>query len=226
MRIRKIICPTDLTPDSGAALRYGLALARAYEAQLIQLYCEPNSPTLIADANPSAPVELMREELAKHAGTDQVNDLAVQSVVVGCDDPGDCITREAARYSADLIIMRSRRRPHRAALLGSVAESVSRTAPCPVMVVHSDERDWINETDRRIGLKRVLVAYDFSDYSELALKLALVIAQEYQAELHLLHVLPPSRLMSPRSPGTRSAKRAPITRLRAACRRPFRMKCT
>src|ERR1041385_5526000 len=127
MKIRKIICPTDLTPDSGAALRYGLALARAYEAQLIQLYCEPKSPTLVADGNPPAPTELMREELVKNAGTDQIDNLSIQSVVVGCDDPGDCITREAARYGADLIIMPSRRRPHRAALLGSVRESSCRT---------------------------------------------------------------------------------------------------
>jgi len=197
MRIRRIICPTDLTPDSGTALRYGLALARAYEAQLIQLYCEPTAPTLGPDANPPAPADLMREELAKNAGTDQVDDLAVQSVVVGCDDPGDCITREAARCGADLIIMRSRRRPHRAALLGSVAESVSRTAPCPVLVLHDDEREWVNEGERQIALKRVLVAYDFSDYSELALTLGLLIAQEYQAELHLLHVLPPFTLNEP-----------------------------
>src|SRR5881394_3895139 len=197
MRIRRIICPTDLTPDSGAALRYGLALARAYEAQLIQLYCEPNAPTLVADASPPAPAELMRQELTKYAGTDQVDDQAVQSVIVGCDDPGDCITREAARYCADLIIMRSRRRPHRAALLGSVAESVSRTAPCPVMVIHSDERDWIEGDGRQIGLKRVLVAFDFSDHSEQALKFGLMIAQEYQAELHLMHVLPPFTLNEP-----------------------------
>jgi len=37
----------------------------------------------------------------------------------------------------------------------------------------------------------VLVAYDFSDYSELALNYGLSFAQEYQSELHLLHVLPP-----------------------------------
>jgi nucleotide-binding universal stress UspA family protein len=196
MRIRKIICPTDLTPDSGAALRYGLALARAYEAQLIQLYCE-SSALKLADANPHAPAALMREDLAKYAGTDRVDDLAVQSVIVGCDDPGDCITREAARYGADLIIMRSRRRPHRAALLGSVAESVCRTAPCPVLVLHDDEREWVNDGERQIALKRVLVAYDFSDYSELALTLGLLIAQEYQAELHLLHVLPPFTLEEP-----------------------------
>lgn len=197
MRIRRIICPTDLTADSDAALRYGLALSRAYEAQLIQLYCESADAASTPTETSQSPVELMKAAVAKHAGPPQNGNLAVQSVVIDCDDPGDCITREAARNAADLIIMRSRRRPHRAALLGSVAESVCRTAPCPVLVLHDDERDWINEGGREISLKRVLVAYDFSDHSELALTLGLLIAQEYQAELHLLHVLPPFTLNEP-----------------------------
>ncbi len=41
------------------------------------------------------------------------------------------------------------------------------------------------------------MAYDFSDYSELALKYGLSIAQEHQAELHLLHVLPPRSVNEP-----------------------------
>jgi nucleotide-binding universal stress UspA family protein len=48
-----------------------------------------------------------------------------------------------------------------------------------------------------MDLNRVLVAYDFSDYSELALKYGLSIAQEHQAELHLLHVLPPGAVSEP-----------------------------
>jgi len=135
--------------------------------------------------------------LREHASTTEIKQRNWQAKLVECDDPGDCITREATRYSADLIVMRSRRRPHRAALLGSVAESVSRTAPCPVMVVHSDEREWIDGEVGEIGLKRVLVAFDFSDHSEQALKLGLLISQEYQAELHLLHVLPPFTLNEP-----------------------------
>jgi nucleotide-binding universal stress UspA family protein len=79
--------------------------------------------------------------------------------------------------------------------MGSVAESVSRMAPCPVLVMHSDERDWLN--GNQISPKSLLVAYDFSDHSELALNLGLSIAQEYQAELHLLHVLPPFSLEEP-----------------------------
>jgi len=90
--------------------------------------------------------------------------------------------------------MRSRRRPHRAALLGSTAESVSRVAPCPVLVMHNDERDWVNGFDTKIELKRVLAAYDFSDHAELALNYALAFAQEFQSQLHLLHVLPPFAL--------------------------------
>jgi nucleotide-binding universal stress UspA family protein len=43
----------------------------------------------------------------------------------------------------------------------------------------------------------LLVAYDFSDGAELALRYGLSLAQEYQAELHLVHVLPPSAFTEP-----------------------------
>jgi nucleotide-binding universal stress UspA family protein len=62
--------------------------------------------------------------------------------------------------------------------------------------MHNDEREFVNEK-LRVDLKRVLVAYDFSDYSELALKYGLSIAQEHQADLHLLHVLPPGAVSEP-----------------------------
>jgi nucleotide-binding universal stress UspA family protein len=196
MKIERILCPTDLTPDSESALRYSVALARAYDAELIQLHCK-GSGTAPGQVAPSNANEIMNTTLLKTAARSDLSGLPWHSSIVNCEDPVDCITREASRSRADLIVMRSRRRPHRAALLGSVAESVSRTAPCPVMVLHSDERDWIDESDRQIGLKRVLVAYDFSDHSELALRLGLLVAQEYQAELHLLHVLPPFTLNEP-----------------------------
>ena len=197
MRIERILCPTDLTPESEAALRYATTLARAYEAQLILMYCQPDSLDKTDATLSGNPSELLEATLRRQATVAELDKWRWQSKVVDCDDPTDCITREASRYGADLIVMRSRRRPHRAALLGSVAESVSRTAPCPVMVIHSDERDWIEGDGRQIGLKRVLVAFDFSDHSEQALKLGLLISQEYQAELHLLHVLPPFTLNEP-----------------------------
>jgi len=196
MRIERILCPNDLTADSKAALRYATALARAYDAQLIQIYCE-NTAEKNSVVLPGRPAELLHTALREYAKAQDLAALGWKSIVTGCDDPGDCIAREAARHRADLIVMRSRRRPHRAALLGSVAESVCRTAPCPVLVMHNDERDLLNGDHQPVGLKSLLVAYDFSDHSELALKMGLSIAQEYQAELHLLHVLPPFTLEEP-----------------------------
>jgi nucleotide-binding universal stress UspA family protein len=190
MKIECILCPTDLSADSDEALRYAIALSRAYSAELILLHCDLiGGDQANQEANDKAAAAI-KEALMKQSGSTELGGLDWKSLVVNCDDAGAAISREAATYGVDLIVMRSRRRPHRAALLGSTAESVSRTAPCPVLVMHSDEREWVREAGARIELKRVLVAYDFSDHSELALNYALSFAQEYQAELHLLHVLP------------------------------------
>jgi nucleotide-binding universal stress UspA family protein len=192
MKIESILCPIDMSPASDEALLYAIALTRAYAAQLILLHCDLHDPRLVTSpAAMDEAAESIRESLKKYAGSVNLDGLNWKSMVISCDDVGETIAREAGRHRVDLIVMRSRRRPHRAALLGSTAESVSRTAPCPVLVMHSDERDWVTRTDAKIELKRVLVAYDFSDYSELALNYGLSLAQEYQSELHLLHVLPP-----------------------------------
>lgn len=192
MKIERILCPTNLSPESDEALRYAIALSRAYSAELVLLHCESMGDGLVRlqdydDANKAIEMALL-----KHAGPRGVEGLHWRCLVVNCDDVGATIASEAASYGVDLIVMRSRRRPHRAALLGSTAESVSRTAPCPVLVMHADERDWVTGT--QIELKRILIAYDFSDHSELALNYGLSLAQEYQSELHLLHVLPPYSL--------------------------------
>src|SRR6185369_13276629 len=175
INIKRILCPTDLSPHSETAVRYALALARAHEAELIFFHCTPDS-----DGE-----EKLKASVLKH-----IDPFAARLIVTNADDIGEAIMMKAQLEAVDLIVMRSRRRPHRAALLGSTAESVCRSAPCPVLVMHNDEQEFVSD-EMSVDLKRVLVAYDFSDYSELALKYGLSIAQENQAELHLLHVLPP-----------------------------------
>ncbi|MEO7971196.1 MAG: universal stress protein, partial [bacterium] len=192
MSIKSILCPTDLTADSDEALRYALALARTYDAKLIAFHCERGGGD--SDAGRSDVKTLFEQALFRYLGPVELAAINWQRVVEPGNDPGTAISDYAAEHGVDLIVMRSRRRPHRAALLGSTAEAVCRSAPCPVLVMHSDQRDWVDDASHKITVKRVLVAYDFSDYSELGLKQGLCFAQEYQAELHLLHVLPPATL--------------------------------
>jgi universal stress protein E len=190
--IKRILCPTDLSAYSVGAVRYALALSRAHDAELILLHCEPPSDRLDNDEE----LGILESSALAEINPRELVGARWRAIVATADDVGEEIMNQAQSQHADLIVMRSRRRPHRAALLGSTAEAVCRRAPCPVLVMHGDEREWVDDK-LRIDLRRVLVAYDFSDYSELALNYALSLAQEHQAELHLLHVLPPRSIDDP-----------------------------
>lgn len=194
MNIKQILCPTDLTSDSSEALRYAVALAHTYDARLLLCYCGEEavvaSPPFQADKR-NASRALFADALFEHVDSTDLAGLDWEGIVVyGEAGPAEGIAREAAERGVDLIVMRSRRRPRAAVLLGSTAEAICRTAPCPVLVTHPQEREWVGVGKGEVDLRRVLIAYDFSDDSERALAHALYFAQEYQSELHLLHVLP------------------------------------
>lgn len=175
----RILCPTDLSPDSNLAFAYAVGLARAYRAGLIVCHCVEDEQPRVEDGLRSA----------VQAYTARMDCPDWEPLVIR-GDPIVAINDEAAQRKVDLIVMTSRRRPHAAALMGSTAESICRSAPCPVLVTHPREHDWTGVATGEVRLQRILAALDFSDDSELALSYALSLAEEYQAELHLMHVLP------------------------------------
>jgi len=225
----RILCPIDLTPESDESLRYGIALAKAYDAKLFVINCI-DSYAVSGMSDRANIKKLLDTSVRKHLHIPQSMDFSWEIVLVE-GDPKEAITEQAAERRIDLIVMRSRRRPYAAALLGSTAETVCRTAPCPVLVTHPREQDWAGMTTNEIGLQRVLAAYDFSSDSELALSYGLSVAQECQAELHLLHVLPP-RSSRPGAPeiafmpaGAEDGFRDAASRLRSAVPPETRVWC-
>lgn len=190
MKLDRIVCPTDLSDDSERTIRYAVAITRASGAKLFVCYC----PKTTADREWALDKiqTLIRAGLTFVSGTSHDSStIPWESVMLEGSELAAMITREAESRRADLIFMRSRRRPYAAALLGSTAEGVARLAPCPVLVMHADELEWLDSATGEISLRAILVAYDFSPFSQLALQYAMELAQQYQAELHLLHVLPP-----------------------------------
>ncbi|HEX4946739.1 MAG TPA: universal stress protein [Blastocatellia bacterium] len=195
--LEKIFCPTDLHSAHDDALHYALALAKDHEAKLYVCY------VVETDALSDEAVHELRTQLTQtvqrhcYEDSDGRRGLPNWEPVIARGDAADVIPRTAVSLQADLIVMHSRRQSYVATLLGSTAEVVSRTAPCPVLITHSDEHDWVQAETGEIRLKNILMAYDFSNDAELALSLALLFAEQYQATLHLLHVLPGSNEAAP-----------------------------
>lgn len=193
VKIERILCPMDSTPESVEALRFAVALARVYGARLLLCHCGRGAAAAAVAGGGGAQGRFQRileAALAPHLATNDLARLDWEGFVVGGDAPGMSIAREAGVRQADLIVMRSRRRRYGAALLGSTAEAVCRTAPCSVLVTHPRERERVGLSAGRLRLGRVLVAHDFSDRSELALQHGVSLARKSGAGLHLLHVLP------------------------------------
>lgn len=197
MTVEKIFCPTDLHSSHDEALSYALALAKDHEAKLFVCHVAQ-----VAELSDEAESEL-RAQLAATVQQHCYHDSSGRpgmpdwEAVIALGDAAEVIPHIAAQQHADLIVMHSRRQTYVATLLGSTAEAVSRTAPCPVLITHPHEHDWIIVETGEIRLKNILMAYDFSNDSEVALTLSLFFAEEYQAALHLLHVIPMSSETAP-----------------------------
>ena len=194
IKVERILCPTDLTTESDEALRYAVALARIYEAKLFLLHCSEHGSFPQDKDQEKLKTQMNRlfaESLVPHLGLATMSELKWHGLLrSNVHSIGKTIVREAMIQNVDLIVMRSRRRPRAAVLLGSTAETVCRDAPCPVLVTHPLEREWVGMSTGEIDLNRVLIAHDFSRDSEIALNFGISMAQEYQAEVHLMHVLP------------------------------------
>jgi nucleotide-binding universal stress UspA family protein len=136
---RRILVPTDFSETSEAAVRQGVALARSFNASVILLYVGdgPASEStsdfpLGIDANlPDAERERMLRILAPCD-----HETVRPELVVCTGSAAQEIVRCADEREVDLIVMGTHGRSGvRHMLLGSVAEKVIRTAPCPVLVI-------------------------------------------------------------------------------------------
>jgi nucleotide-binding universal stress UspA family protein len=135
--IRKILHPTDFSDRSRAAFELACALARDYGAELVIVHVAATPPVFAPDGIAIAsPVEEPYEPRVKLAEV-RPSDPRVKfehRLLEG--DPADQILKAARVGNADLIVLGTHGTGGLARLLmGSVAESVMRKAPCPVLTV-------------------------------------------------------------------------------------------
>jgi nucleotide-binding universal stress UspA family protein len=180
----RILVPTDFSKPSDAALAHARRLAESTGARLHVLHVVDNLflRTVLGDPRnyEAAALWQLQEELQEQLPDDPGAILVVER----SEAPADEITRYARTHNIDLIVMGTHGRARMThLLLGSVAEQVARTAPCPVLTV----REAPVAPDLQ-GL-RILVATDFSASSDAALGYARRLAAKVRGSVRLLHVV-------------------------------------
>jgi nucleotide-binding universal stress UspA family protein len=195
VRVRSILCTTDFSDFSNHVVPYGIALAKEFDAKLYLCHViDLSSAAIYGEAvlaleeQQSRMTKFALEELKKLIGARSV----AWEPLVAIGNPAVEVGRLAEEKGIDLAIAASHGRSGlKRVILGSVTERLIRTLPCPLLVVRSPEYGFVTPADQEIKLKQILVGYDFSPDSDLALHYGLSLAQEFQATIHLVHVVEP-----------------------------------
>jgi nucleotide-binding universal stress UspA family protein len=198
--LKQILVPIDFGEASEVALDYGRALARTFGASLHVLHVMENLFLRPMAGDPSQLKAAAALHLSQRITDDDRAALQATAVLETSDNPAEEIAKYATSHAIDLIVMGTHGRGALAQLLvGSVAERVVRTAPCPVLTVRHPERDFVVPHDDTAptsetkpvmtAIKHILVATDFSEQSSAALVHGRALARSFQATLHVLHVV-------------------------------------
>jgi nucleotide-binding universal stress UspA family protein len=150
--IQKILCPTDLTMNSAAGIAYGLTLAKENRAQLIVFhatsfpcqypYCELESfreweqlvsrfkmDRLLAEAE-----RKVKSFVYTNFGVEMNDSAYIVGVALG--RAAEEIVTAALREEVDVIVLARRKvRTLTRLFTRSIAATVSRNAPCPVLSI-------------------------------------------------------------------------------------------
>lgn len=144
-QVRSILVPTDFSAVGEHAVGYAYELAKTLEADIHLLHvCEPVVDVGVVSLELSSMDQVERHAREKLEQTRSIRSASGLSVtcLVEVGHAATEIIRAAERLHADLVVMGTHgRRGLRRALLGSVAESVLRSAPCPVLVARPQDRE-------------------------------------------------------------------------------------
>jgi nucleotide-binding universal stress UspA family protein len=193
MQFNQIICATDFSDFSNRTVNYGIALAKEFDSKLYVCHVIDLSSVAIYGEFQLDPVGLQdrimqdaNEQLEELIGKKQIEWEPLITVGHAADE----ISRLVEEKDIDLVITATRGRSGlKRLILGSVTERLMRTLSCPLLVVHSPKKEFVTSDDQEVKIESILVGCDFSPDSGVAFEYGLSLAQEFQSELHLTHVI-------------------------------------
>ena len=190
IQLKNILFCTDFSPTSEVALPYATDLARHFGAKLHALYVRnPDDYIIVFPEGGSIPpgftVAEAKTKLNRLLGT--LADIG-HNALVEEGEVWPIVRSSIEKNDIDLVVVGTRGRTGvKKLVIGSHAEDIFRQAPCPVLTVGSHATAHLPHGGE---IKEILCATDFSQESTAAAPYALSMAQEYQAHLTFLYVIP------------------------------------
>jgi len=187
-----VLFPTDFTRASDATLLYAQALACAFGSRIYVTHAVAPYPPVFLPMEP-VPIEL---DSMWHDAEESLSHFLDQETLKNTKHEGilergelwNVLDDVIRRHSVDLIILGTHgRHGLKKIVLGSAAEQIFRKASCPVLTIGPNAR---RPSANGALFKQIIFATDFSAGSLRALPYALSLAEENQAHLILLHVIP------------------------------------
>src|ERR1700730_8254263 len=160
--LQNILFATDFSPAAEAALPYAIGLVRQYGGKVHALHVR--FPATYPIVGPEAvPVVIEAAEEQAKFEAQQLHEMFTDvphDVTVAEGDLWPILSEIVEKQKIDLIVMGTHgRKGFSRALLGSTAEEIFRKASCPVLTVGPNVS---SDTERRLGMREILFATDFS----------------------------------------------------------------
>jgi nucleotide-binding universal stress UspA family protein len=193
LSLKTILLPTDFSSASQMALPFARSLARVYGSTVFVAHSiapEPH-PQIVTDRIPEQ--DNVAWEEARHkldAFTENCSaDSGNWKSVLQRGDLADVIPALIQENHIDLVVLGTHgRRGVTKLILGSAAERIYRSAPCPVLTVGPKAQQCA--ADKEWTARRILCPVDVADDLEPVMHYALALAEENQAELIVLEAVP------------------------------------
>jgi nucleotide-binding universal stress UspA family protein len=186
---RNILFATDFSSASAHAIPYVKRIAKRYDANLVALHVQPPAVNPMTEPGTWPNEETTRKR--KEQYRDELLETFAGIRTTALVEEGDIQSRlqvAIQRNNTDLVVLGTRGRTGLGKILmGSVAEEIFRTVTCPVLTV-GPRADSSRGADGEI--REILYATDLASASPAAAAYAVSLAQEFQARLILLHVIP------------------------------------
>jgi nucleotide-binding universal stress UspA family protein len=155
MPIKTILVPTDFSDNAHVAFEKAFDLAGQLGAKLHLLHVQNESTLRMAIKEGLLRDDSTDEELQVEIG--RLIEERCSRVLAGCETPGGPIEHLSRRGEPEVVIVRYAREINadlvvvglrgaglsaliKSAVMGSIAESVVRKSPCPVLVVRLDHK--------------------------------------------------------------------------------------